>query len=128
MGRTDKFIDFDQSPPEAQSDGMLDAEIKQQERDKVLREIEKRETFSYKYGRFWIQWRFDKWYCFCCKPKRKRDDILFQDAKKKLSEEIDILEIVKKLRVHQFASQIILKPHQLDLVNFFRDYKIFDEA
>lgn len=76
-----------------------------------MNEIEKRETFSYKYARFWCLWRFDKWYCCCCRPKRKRGDLLFQDAKKKLSEEIDILEIVKKLRVHQFASQIILKPH-----------------
>jgi len=35
-----------------------------------------------------------------------------------------VLEIVKKLRVHQFASQMTLEPHQRDLINFFQDYKI----
>ena len=53
--------------------------------------------------------------------------MLFKNAKKKLNEETDILEIVKKLRVHQFSSQLALKPHQRDLVNFFREYKIYDE-
>ena len=42
---------------------------------------------------------------------KKRDDFLFRDAKSKLAEEIDLLEIVKKLRVHQFAAQVTLKPH-----------------
>ena len=63
--------------------------------------------------------KFDKKYCFCCKPKKKHQDFLFKDAKSKLSEEMDILEIVKKLRVHQFAASITLKPHQRDLINFF---------
>ena len=65
-------------------------------------------------------------FCFlpCCKPKNKRDDILFKDAKQKLYEEIDLLEIVKKLRVNQFASDVVLKPRQRDLVNFFQDYKL----
>ena len=44
--------------------------------------------------------KFDKKYCCCCKPKKKHQDFLFKDAKSKLSEEMDILEIVKKLRVH----------------------------
>ena len=47
-------------------------------------------------------------------------------AESKLAEELDILEIIKKLRVHQFASQVTLKPHQRDLVNFFQEYKIYD--
>ena len=74
-------------------------------------EIESRETFSYKYFRFWQLWRFDKKWCCCCRPKRMRDDHLFKDAKSKLNEELDILEIIKKLRVHQFASTVTLKPH-----------------
>ena len=62
--------------------------------------------------------------CPCLKPRNKRDDILFKDAKQKLYEEIDLLEIVKKLRVNQFASDVVLKPRQRDLVNFFQDYKL----
>ena len=68
--------------------------------------------------------RFNVWYCCCCRPKRKRNDFLFKNAKSKLSEEIDLLEIVKKLRVHQFASHVTLRPHQRDLVNFFQEYKL----
>lgn len=84
-------------------------------------------TYSYQWLRFaFLRW-FDHKYCCCCRPKIKRDDSLFKNAKKKLNEEIDILEIVKKLRVYQFQSQIALKPHQRDLVNFFREYKIYDE-
>lgn len=94
------------------------------ERDKVRREIESRKTFSYKYKRFWLLHNFDRKMCCCCRPKRSKDDMLFKNAKKKLNEEIDILEIVKKLRVHQFTSQVTLQPHQRDLINFFREYKI----
>ena len=94
------------------------------ERDKVRREIESRKTFSYKYKRFWLLYNFDRKMFCCCRPKRSKDDMLFKNAKKKLNEEIDILEIVKKLRVHQFASQVTLQPHQRDLINFFREYKI----
>ena len=67
---------------------------------------------------------FDKKLCFCLRPKNKRKDFLFKDAKKKLLTEIDLLEIVKKMRVSMFASDIILKPRQQKLVSFFHEYKI----
>ena len=75
------------------------------DRDKIKKEIETRETFSYKYGRLWCLTKFDKKWCCCLRPKKNRDDFLYKDAKGRLNEEIDILEIVKKLRVHQFATQ-----------------------
>ena len=65
--------------------------------------------------------------CKCCTPKKRRDDLLFADAKQKLYEEIDLLEIVKKLRVNQFASDVVLKPRQRDLVNLFLTYKLNGE-
>ena len=69
------------------------------EREKVVDEIEGRHTFSYRYRRFFLFNNFEKSYCFCCKPKRNREDHLFKSARGKLNEELDILEIVKKLRV-----------------------------
>ena len=42
----------------------------------------------------------------------------------KLNEEIDILEIVKKLRVASFASEVALKPRQRRLIGFFDDFKL----
>ena len=51
---------------------------------------------------------------------------MFKDARNKLFEEIDILEIIKKLRVNKFTSEVFLKPRQRDLVNFFDEYKLTD--
>ena len=56
--------------------------------------------------------------------KPKREDWLQEDAKIKLNQEIDILEIVKKLRVSYFSSEIALKPRQRKLVGFFDDFKL----
>ena len=47
-----------------------------------------------------------------------------ESAKKKLYSEIDILEIIKKLRVAYFASELALKPRQRWLVSFFHEYKL----
>ena len=70
-------------------------------KERVRDEIDRRGTFSgYKYKRVWCQAWFDKTYCCCCRPRKKREDFIFKDAKSKLNEEVDILEIVKKLRVH----------------------------
>lgn len=56
--------------------------------------------------------------------KPKRADWLQADAKEKLNQEIDILEIVKKLRVAYFASEMALKPRQRKLVGFFDEFKL----
>ena len=87
-------------------------------------EISKRKVFSYGTGRWYFMHRMSSPFCCCCRPRNRKDDILFKDAKQKLYEEIDLLEIVKKLRVNQFASDVVLKPKQRDLVNFFLTYKL----
>lgn len=38
--------------------------------------------------------------------------------------ELDILEIIKKLRVNQFNSDCHLNQAQRDMVNFHQDYKV----
>ena len=67
---------------------------------------------------------FDKIYCCCCRVRPKRADWLRIEAKKKYNTETDLLEIVKKMRVFQFMSTQMIKPHQRDLINFFDDYTI----
>ena len=59
-----------------------------------------RKIFSYKYFRLWLSRHFGSKYCLCCRVKSKRDDWMWKDAKAKLNVEIDILDIVKRLRVH----------------------------
>lgn len=93
-------------------------------RDKLQREIEARGVFSYKFKRFWCRKNFNSSLCCCCRAGSKREDFLWASATKKLNEELDVLEIIKKLRVSQFAADVVLKPRQRDLVNFFQDYNL----
>ena len=90
--------------------------------------ILERERFKYSYLRAWYLQRFTSPICCCCRTKPKRQDWLQRDAKSKLAGETDILEIIKKLRVHQFAAEVALKPSQRDMVSFFDDYKLKTEA
>ena len=62
----------------------------------------------------------------CCRVREKREDFLYREAKEKLYCEIDLLEIVKQMRVSMFASDIVLKPQQRLLVSFFDEYKLRD--
>jgi len=67
---------------------------------------------------------FKSAWCCCCRRSAKRDDLLFEQASKKLTNEIDLLKIIKKLRDSTFMAQIYLKPHQQMLIKFFDEYKI----
>ena len=89
-------------------------------------EVLNRRVFSYSPNRWYIRLQLSEFplCCFSVCLRNKREDFLWKDAKQKLYEEIDLLEIVKKLRVHQFESDVVLKPRQRDLVNFFQDYKL----
>ena len=82
----------------------------------------KRAIFSHKYRRL-AYIKYLGWCCWC-KPGNKREDFLFRDAKEKLNNETDLLEMVKNMRIFKFTSDIILKPRQKDLVNFFDAYKL----
>ena len=79
--------------------------------EKLKKAIGNRRVFSYTYLKAFRQRYFDSALCCCCRYRRKRDDWLYKDALEKLSNEIDILDIVKKLRVHQFAAETVLKPN-----------------
>ena len=74
--------------------------------------ITRRKLFSYKYMRLWYSNNFSRPWCCCCKFKSKRNDFLFKQAKQKLFTEIDVLEIVKKMRVSMFATDMTLKQRQ----------------
>lgn len=86
--------------------------------------VTERRVFSYPYWRGFYMKNFGSRLCCCCRARERRDDWLQQDAKQKLNEEIDILEIVKKLRVSKFSSEVHLKPRQRNLVGFFNEYML----
>ena len=100
-------------------------ELFQEDKDSRLKKsITERQVFAYSYWRSLVMHYFGSRWCCCCRMKPKREDWLQEDAKIKLNQEIDILEIVKKLRVSYFSSEIALKPRQRKLVGFFDDFKL----
>ena len=79
-------------------------------RERLDAAIANRSTFSYGFSRLWCLRHFGRPACLCCRVREKREDFLYRAAKEKLYCEIDLLEIVKQMRVSMFASDIVLKP------------------
>lgn len=87
-----------------------DRELGGDKREDIIDEVGGRQEFSYKFSRHWC--RTTPWLCLvrCCCCRESRDDRLFKTAKKKLSQELDILEIIRKLRVSNFTADVTLRP------------------
>lgn len=47
-------------------------------------------------------------------------------AKKEINREMDVMNIITQLRHHQFLLETLLKPHQLLITEFFKQYVITD--
>ena len=76
-----------------------------------------RKIFSYSYEQFYQDWfrvkvhKFCCWLnCACCHTRRRksREERIFKQGQRNLYTEIDLLEIVKQLRISKFMSQIVL--------------------
>ena len=100
-----------------------------------------RQVFSYNYSQSWcsaIKTSCHYWFCvkFCCcldccwsnRPCRKRrldkNNYLFKQALGKLYSEIDLLEIIKQMRILRYINTILLNAHQRELVKFQGIYTI----
>ena len=84
-----------------------------------------RYTFSQSLREVWCQ----HLYCLCCrvcrgKRKSGKDSRIYQRAIKKLYQEIDILELVKLLRITKFMSSLYLTQNQRQLVKFSQRYTL----
>lgn len=66
----------------------------------------------------------NSFWCSCCRGPESTQDKLFRKARRKLHAEIDILYLIKQMRATSFAVKQVLKPHQLQLVQWFDDYKV----
>lgn len=66
----------------------------------------------------------------CCRSKKVRilgpnkDDRLYAEGLTKLYTEIDLLEVVKQLRISRFMSSIFLSHNQRELIKFQKDYAL----
>lgn len=70
--------------------------------------LDKRASFNYTWKDYWLTKP-----CFqcCCCRKLTREDKIFMKARIKLHAEIDLLHIIKQLRLFAFTSKVLLKPH-----------------
>lgn len=113
---------------EAEWDSLMD-----QNQKKVKDSIASRRIFSYFYSQAYIDWFMIKVYrfcccfnCMCCRKTRRRSqqEKIFMQAQHNLYNEIDLLEIVKQLRISKFMSSFILTQNQRELVKFMKQYTL----
>lgn len=93
-------------------------------RQNLNHEISKRNPFKYKMGRFMCKKNFDSPWCLCCRHKSNREDKLQAKARTRLYAELDILNIIQKLRVARFVAEQNLSEEQRYLVNFHSEYML----
>ena len=93
----------------------------------LIENLQKRKNFEYGATNF-----CKALFCCCClccsNKKQKKEAILYEKGVNKLHEEMDLLFILKQLRVAAFTSQAFLKPHQSLLVKWFEQYNIKTSA
>ena len=94
---------------------------------KIKKSISKRQVFSYSYSHAYWVWFIEYVYCLCCwvncaccKRKRRmsKDEKLFRQGRRRLYAEIDLLDLVKQLRISKFMSSFLLNHNQRELVKF----------
>jgi hypothetical protein len=61
--------------------------------------------------------------CFCCNFK-DRQSKMFEKGKKQLYSEMDLVKLIKQLRVAALMSQVYLKPYQTLLVDWLAEYRL----
>ncbi len=86
---------------------------------------ERRKPFRYSMWRFFCKKNFSSPWCCCVRHKDNADDKLQSKARTRLYKELDILQIIQKLRVARFVSEISLSEEQRYLVNYHGEYMLF---
>jgi hypothetical protein len=97
---------------------------------KVKAAIKSRKIFSYSYSQAYADWFWTKlhvFFCWCgCGPRQKGvDERIHNQGQTKLYNEIDLLTIVKHIRISQFLGQALLSKNQRELVKFMKQYTMY---
>jgi len=106
------------NPPVPESTEELRRNLKAEVRDR-------RKPFRYDSWRFFSKKNFSSPWCLCCRHKDNDSDKLQGKARSRLYKELDILQIIQKLRVARFVAEINLTPEQRYLVNYHTEYMLF---
>ena len=86
---------------------------------------ERRKPFRYSMWRFFSKKNFSSPWCLCCRHKDSDEDKLQGKARSRLYQELDILQIIQKLRVARFVAELKLSEEQRYLVNYHTEYMLF---
>lgn len=87
----------------------------------LLQILKTRKAFYYNWKDFYLI-RFKTIFCCCCccckRTRPTLQDKLFDNGRKKLYAEIDLLQIIKQQRISQFANSVAMNPQQTKLVRW----------
>lgn len=97
-------------------------------RQNLNHEVKRRNPFRYEMKRFMCKKNFASPWCLCCRHTDNRDDKLQGKARTRLYAELDILQIIQKLRVARFVAQQNLSDEQRYLVNYHSEYMLTTDA
>ena len=90
-------------------------------------ETKRRKPFRYSMWKFFSKKNFDSPWCICCRHKKSDEDKLQARARTRLYQELDILQIIKKLRIARFVSELTTSEEQRYLVNYHSEYMLFKD-
>ena len=95
-------------------------------RNNLLHEVrDRRRPFRYSMWRFFQKKNLSSPWCFCCKHTDSDEDKLQGKARTRLYGELDICQIIQKLRVARFVAELNLTAEQHYLVNYHSEYMLF---
>ena len=86
---------------------------------------DRRKPFRYDMWRFFCKKNFASPWCLCCRHSDNYEDKLQAKARSRLYQELDILQIIQKLRVARFVAELNLTDEQRYLVNYHTEYMLF---
>ena len=68
--------------------------------------------------------------CTCCRRNRRlgKEERIYKQGIEKLYTEIDLLEVVKQLRISRFMSSLFLSRNQRELVKFMKPYVLHSQS
>jgi hypothetical protein len=118
----------DEQEDEMRADKEPPADISTFQQDLKSEVKERRLPFKYNMWNFFCKKNFSSPWCCCCRYKSVTADALQARAKKRLYQELDIAEILQKLRVARFVSELALTKEQRFLVNYHSEYMLYEKS
>ena len=110
---------------EEHDDALNPPDDKNQFQANLKNEVKQRKHFDYTLWRFCWKKNLSSAWCFCCRQQNDYKDDLQSKARTQLYSELDIMQIIHKLRIAKFVAEQNLSEEQRYLVNYHTEYMLF---